>query len=366
MKRKAIEVAHLLRREIEAKEGAGGRLDVVTALAARFETSVNTILEALGILERDGLVERRRGSGVYIRPQGGPRTVGILVEHDILHPRCSVYHTQVVRELRLFLARQGLQTNLYVGEVPFGTAEPEQVTSHHFLSDLAARRLDGVAVVCSRMLPDLTAALERTQVPVVSDVEGHLYCSYVFNWERMVAEGVRLLAAQGRRRLALMAWHSDSLADAFRHAMAAAGLPLVPGWVRDDLLPEWPGAGWEEFREIWTAHDEKPDGLLVTDDILFRDAMTAIRGVGVALPEQLSIVAHATRGADITYPESVTRLEIDPAEAAALIGGALTRLLAGKPLPRERPLLPFRIIPVATPLLADAAGAAAAELQTVS
>ncbi len=365
MKRKAIEVAHLLRREIEAKEGNGVRLDAVTALAARFETSVNTILEALGILERDGLVERRRGSGVYIRPQGGLRIVGILVEHDILHPRCSVYHTQVVRELRLFLARQGFQTNLYVGEVPFGTADPERVTSQHFLSDLAARRLDGVAVVCSRMLPDLTAALDRAQVPVVSDVEGP-YCSHVGNGERMVAEGVRLLAAQGRRRLALMAWRSDGLADAFGRAMAAAGLPLTPGWVRDDLLPEWPGAGWEEFREIWTAHAEKPDGLLVTDDILFRDAMIAIRGAGVALPEQLAIVAHATRGADIAYPESVTRLEIDPTEAAGLMGGALTRLLAGKPLPRERPLLPFRIIPATDPLLANAAGAAPARLQPVS
>jgi DNA-binding LacI/PurR family transcriptional regulator len=223
-------------------------------------------------------------------------------------------------------------------------------------------------LVCTKVLPELTAALEAARVPVVGDAAAApLHMSG--NNTAIVEEGVRQLLAQGCRRIALMAWRTDTLIESFTQALKVAGLPVVPEWVRFDLLPELTGAGWEEFREIWMARSEKPDGLLVMDDILFRDAMISIREMGLSIPGQLRIVAHATRGANIVYPDSVVRLEVDPAENASILGSMMLRLLAGKSVrpsrdgaveQRESPLT-FRIVP-ARDVVVSAAGAARADV----
>lgn len=348
VKPKVMTIAAAIRREIESPDRTTDRLDRVPALAARLGVSVNTVLAALGILESEGLIERKSGSGVYIKPRGTARkTVGILIEHDILHPRCSVFWTQLVRELRRYFSCHGIQSNLYLGEVPFGTPEPSHVTSRHFLHDLASGRIAGVMLICTHQTSDLNAALECARVPVVGDssfVPHHV----PENINALVEEGVRQLHRQGCRRIALLAWNTVGLVETFGRSMQKAGLPVKPGWVRDNLLPEWSGAGWEEFREIWAAYNEKPDGLLVMDDILFRDALRAIREMGVAVPERLRIVAHATRGSDIDYPESVVRLELDPAEKAQFMGEMMVRLLAGETVGQCRKTLAYRVVTART------------------
>ncbi len=355
--RRVEEVAEVLRREVTERHAGGDRLESIADLAARLGTSKNTVLAALNALACEGLVDRRPGCGVFVRERPADRNVvGILVEHDILHPRCSVFWTQLVRELRMYLAAREFTTRLYLGEAPFGEPAPERVSSAHFLEDLADGRLGAVLLVCTRMSPPLRTALAAAGVPVVGDTP-EVPHRVLIRPNAMVREGVAQLAAQGCRRIALMTWNTAGLVDAFRRAMEAAGLPVDPAWVREDLLPESGGAGWEEFREIWFARETRPDGLLIMDDILGRDALAAIRELGIDVPGRLRIVAHATRGAEIPWPDSVVLLERDPAEAAAAMGATTVRLLSrrgalppgGGGLTGEDGALAFRIVPARRP-----------------
>lgn len=106
----------------------------------------------------------------------------------------------------------------------------------------------------------------------------------------LVRQGLRRLLELGRRQIALMSWEQHATPDVFRRVLADAGMPVRDKWICAGVHPSLCGSGWEEFREIWSAYPDKPDGLLVADDVLFKDAIPAILAAGMRVPNELMIV----------------------------------------------------------------------------
>jgi DNA-binding LacI/PurR family transcriptional regulator len=125
-------------------------------------------------------------------------------------------------------------------------------------------------------------------------------------------------------------WALDGLRQPLRDALSSLHLAYHPEWVRRDLHPMLSGAGWEEFREMWTARREKPDGLLVADDMLFSEVQIAVQELGIRVPDQLRIVTHANKGADRRYPFPVTLAQFDPERYAEMLGEMLLKRLRGE------------------------------------
>ncbi|MEU8832365.1 GntR family transcriptional regulator [Streptomyces sp900116325] len=72
MAKRYEQIADTLRTEIRAGQlNPGDRLPSETALAERFKVSVPTIRQALGVIQGEGLVEKRHGTGNFVRR---PRT----------------------------------------------------------------------------------------------------------------------------------------------------------------------------------------------------------------------------------------------------------------------------------------------------
>ncbi len=66
------QIGELLVREIDAGRLLDGeKLEPERDLAVQLGTSVGTLRKALAFLEREGLLERRQGSGNYVRHRGG-------------------------------------------------------------------------------------------------------------------------------------------------------------------------------------------------------------------------------------------------------------------------------------------------------
>ena len=71
-----IQIGELLHREIAAGHWqAGERLPVEAELAVKLGVAVGTLRKALAKLETDGLLERRQGSGTYVKRAPGGRAI---------------------------------------------------------------------------------------------------------------------------------------------------------------------------------------------------------------------------------------------------------------------------------------------------
>jgi DNA-binding LacI/PurR family transcriptional regulator len=176
---------------------------------------------------------------------------------------------------------------------------------------------------------------------------------------QMIETAVEQMVAQGRKRLAMLCGHdpweqSDAareerqrVMDIFANTVASRGARTQADWIRADFRPTSPGAGYSQFREMWTGAAGRPDGLLVLDEVLFSDTATAILEMGIRVPEQLMVVTHSNEGSGILYPFPAARMEFDMEEVARGIGVLLRRAMSHEPIQEPRIKALFRWIDAA-------------------
>ncbi len=324
-------VADLLRSQILLQSKPGDKLEGERDLAARFGVSVGTLREALRSLAQEGLLTRRHGSGTFVSDRSGDQHVGILIELEVSHPRASRFHLRAGQELKDYLLAHGVPARLYLGRTQPGSVSL-QVTCPEFRHELAAGRLSAVATIVAPWGREWLASIEKQGLPVVGLWTDTLPCRVDLDYPGMVAQGTRYLMEHGRHKLALLGWGDRTQTQTFRRVMEAAGIRSREAWICSELNPSLPGAGWEEFREMWVSGAEKPDGLLVLDDMLFDDVKTAILEMGIRVPEQLTVVTHANKGAGLTAPFPFARAEFDPDKSARELGGLLLKLIRKEPV----------------------------------
>ncbi len=343
------QIIPILRDEIRTEFKPGDRLCTIAAFARRFEVSFHSVREALSVLEQEGLIERHAGRGTFVCDGQKGRHVGVLVEIDLAAPHTSYYYRRAAAHTVEQLRAAGYSARLYTGHASQIEPRPADITSEDFRDALEHNELAGVITFATpeHRFPDWFGSLRAAGVPVVSgggklDLEVDALVRP--DLSGMVRAGVDYLMKHGRRRIALMAWRSPweprnhqayEFIDDFRVVMAEAGIPVNSHWVRDDLPPVAPGAGWEEFREIWMAageHGEKPNGLLICDDNLFLGAAMAVLQLGIRVPEDLLIVSHHNQGSGMASPLPVTRLEFNPDAFAQARVDLLLKLMRHEPL----------------------------------
>jgi DNA-binding LacI/PurR family transcriptional regulator len=353
-------LADELQRDLLDGRRPGERLPPIGALATCYGVSINTLRTALLLLQGQGLVELRHGSGTFVaeRPAPSPLRpaphIAVLIDDDILQPRTSWFFTGLTKMVRRRLRDRGVRSRLYLG-----FADRPESSSHltcgDFLEDLDAGLIGGVIAVATLPHSDWVSRLRNADAPVVGMSGGSpgFHSRVHIDLHGMITDAVRALADEGRRRLALLGWsgHTPAVAGtdrdpftaAFRDACRGRGLVSRPEWIRMDIHPGLSGAGWEEFREAWTATQEKPDGLVVCDDMLFQDAAMAILELGIRVPADLAVVTHANKGSGMMAPFPVTRIEFDPADVAEAMVNELIRLRAGGEPTPEPILLGYEI-----------------------
>lgn len=343
------QVVTILREEIAKRQQAGAQLDSEEKLAKRFSVSVPTIREALRALAQEGIIERRHGSGTYVKERSSHQHVGILVGFDISHPRASYFHLRIVRQLHAFFAEEDYRTQLYMRPLPLGETPAGEPTFPGFLEDLKSHKLSGVISVATVPHESWTKPLARAKVPLVGNAPYHAH-GVGINYPDTVRKGMSFLLERGKRKIALIAgkvWkppHSDEEYETFKTVLAENGVPVQERWISHSFQPSLVGAGWEAFREIWLASEEKPEALLVCDDVMFADTAVAIIELGIKVPAELLVITLANRSSGVLYPFHTVRMEFDPDFYAQAAGQMLIQLMNKKPVPEPRVWLPFRFV----------------------
>ncbi|MCG3148724.1 MAG: hypothetical protein PCFJNLEI_02169 [Verrucomicrobiae bacterium] len=333
------QMVKVLRSEVLSRFQAGDCLPTLSELAEQYDVSTSSIRSALLTLAHEGLVTLRHGSGCYVTAPVSPVTacIGIFTDLDLFGPLAYPFQHRVIGLLRSTLRESGYEVRVYCGEEQW-RQNPVEAPYPEFVADVQAGRLAGVVALPYSLLGQWLDVLRERELPVVHLDYTRRPGTVNLDYAALVRQGVAWLWEQGCRRLALTGYGGGTLgkmgttdcARIFAEEFAARGGDYQAEWVRVDLNPALPGTGWSQFRELWTAHTAKPDGLLITDDALLPDVALAVRELGVRVPDELQVVTHFNRAVSAEVGWPAARLEFDPQTVAVALAELLRRRLRGE------------------------------------
>lgn len=348
-------VATALRKKILKNFHPGERLPTIRQLAREFDVSVNTVHHGFAVLRREGLVEGWAGSGMYVCEPTIDQHVALVIGLSELCPRLNYYPGCILTGTMAALQQQGIAYRTYwdIEGIPTGSPkEADGDNTQSFWRNVYSGRVSVVGIIQTFRDDENNRRLDTCEVPVVWNTRAMSdQCQYLVtsDWEYMFREGIASLVRSGSRRIAIMAWDEDNQIVSGRHPRITSfqklyseqGLMWRPEWIRGSLHPSLRGAGYAEFREIWTSSRDKPDGLLILDDHLLSDVALAIRELNIRVPKDLTVVATVNKGGTACCHLPTTLLIIDPLANAEEMGGMLATLARKETPAKAQVFIPF-------------------------
>jgi GntR family transcriptional regulator, arabinose operon transcriptional repressor len=348
--RKIFEHIH---QAIEAGQfKAGYRLPSEAALCRRFETSRPTVARAMRDLETAGFVERRPGSGTYIRIPKDIQTkmFGLLIpglgNTEIFEPICA----EIAR------AMQAHNYTLLWGNSSGVNPEDNERMTKQLCEQYIADRVSGVFFAPMELSPhreatnrEVAERLHRSGIPVVlldRDLETYPARS---NFDLIGIDNRRAghlltdhLLRLGRRNIHFMARPASAPTVEMRiagwlDALAAAGIPRKKDWLHfgepSDL---------EFIRGLFL--DSRPDAIVCANDNTAAKLMQSLLALDIRIPDDVSVVGCD----DVKYasllPSPLTTLRQPCREIGASAVAMMLHRIENRSLPARDGLLNCKLI----------------------
>lgn len=347
--------AELVREVREGVYRPGDRLPSEAQLCERFSASRITVAKAIQVLQREGLVNRRPGSGTYVQePQKAERhQFGLLIPQlgstEIFEPICQGI-------MRAPLAKSHVLLWGYTPGEGENDADDTGKLAEQLCRQFIDQKVSGVFFAPLEYTVDREAAnrrivdmLARAQVPVVlldrclesypkradldlAGIDNHR-AGYVLA-EHMWQQGARRIVFVARMRSASTI---EQRIAGYQFALAE----LQPGTAPRVLLGD---VNDPEFA-CSLMREERPDGILCGNDRTAARLMRSLLDQGVRIPGQVRIAAFD----DVSYskflPVPLTTIRQDCSE----IGRAALSLMMERLREPSRPgwevRVPFELVP---------------------
>jgi DNA-binding LacI/PurR family transcriptional regulator len=327
--------------------GAGARFPTAAQLRQELGVSFDTLNAALGELERQNLIERRSGVGVYVAPRLQYQVAMVFDPSFFQGAGHSPFWDILVSEMR----QRADSTIFSMHFAPPNAHEPLDVMLRQ---QLATGQIQGVIGSVSEL--KTIEAIEESDVPFVRF--GGVGKNVVhLDYRAMIFDAVRALKREGRRKIGLWKFvrphvpapfpqeYRDEIEQMFEEALREIGLKFRPGLVKNNrhLRPRVGDVtqqtqqeqGFYTAREVFSGPEkERPDAVVITDDLMTRGALTALHklGVGVGPEQELCIATQSNACSPILlgHEDELIRLEYDPAEVASTLFNNLHALMSGR------------------------------------
>jgi len=303
-----------------------------------------TVAQAYRRLAAEGLVRIKGGVGAFVasEPEGGELLVCSMAWESE-----DTFAAAVAGEI------------LRQGRVRGHTIASVMVDQNMALLPALKARADRGALrgVWLRGIPGTAAAaafrvLDECRVPVVALSEyPQARCTVTLDTPAAIRLGTRYLLARGCRRVAMLTSgvdHFPDRAEACRATCEALGasfeMASLP-YNEDAPLATYELHGSRSVEALFLRRG-RPDGLLITDDVIGRGALAALLRLGLRAPRDVRVCTHARVGSG--YPSvfgmAVARMEVDTARVAAAACEMMERALSGEAMAEPRVRLPLRFI----------------------
>ncbi|MDD5704405.1 MAG: substrate-binding domain-containing protein [Kiritimatiellae bacterium] len=324
------------------------RLPPTRELARRWHVNNETIGRALAPLTAEGLLVRAPKRGTFVRAATDKTLIGVLFGPSLTDETAHFYRAMLKAFSVELRERKSLRRSFDGLFVRLGSNDPDEAHARrHLISELGHHRFSGLIefAFSSYAFPDL--ALARTQ-PRVCFESSRADTDAVVDSTVYGRTSVEFLARLGRRRIAVFLPNkalSPGKLDAIVSAAASEmGLPQ-PRMVEVSLPPR---QGYEVEQAAFNAavemlrgwarlnDEDRPDALLVSDDIIMRAVALALIKERVRVPEDLLVITQASEGVELHYGIPVVRYEFSTREMARALVDLLWKRMQGAdtgPLP---------------------------------
>lgn len=239
-------------------------------------------------------VERILSSNGYLR-RTSEKTGSGLIEL-VFHELESAWSMEIIRGVENVAAENGMS-------VVLTESGSRHAPAPDWIEGALRRRPVGIVLVFSDLPREYREMLRRRTIPFViidpaGDPSPDVPSVGSANWSGGLM-ATRHLIELGHTRIAAITGPDDMMCsharlDGFRSAMGAAGIPIVPEWVRFGNFHT--SGGEQHGRELLESTD-RPTAIFAGSDLQALGVLEAVRGLslhgpGLRVPEDLSIVGY--------------------------------------------------------------------------
>ncbi len=333
-------IADELKIHIQAGKYASAlMLPTEFALAEEYQVSRQTIRQALALLEREGLISKRRGSGSFIlREQSAEeplhRSIAVVTTYisDYIFP-------SILREAENVFSQHNCTPSLFA-------TQNQIATERKVLQNLLSMPIDGILVEGTKTaLPnpnlDLYRQLMQKGVPLVfmngnySQLHG---ATFVLDDNagggKMLVE---YLVKKGHTKIAGI-FKSDDIQGHGRYAGYTEGLQQA-GLTVEDSLTFWYSTGCQgaRFENAVLPHIEQWRDAGCTAVVCYNDeaagSLIALLGrLGLHVPRDMAVVSFDNSHYSAYGPVPITTLSHGDANVGRVAAEKLLQLMDGKPV----------------------------------
>ena len=338
----------LLRHILEGQFEPNQTLPTIASLAKTFTVSIPTVQKAIHALSREGIIEAKRGVGIFVKrfdlQAGRGRRIGLL------HPNPSSY---LLEHPYPGAVIETLQKELQQGGFTVVPCSLEELDRLALLSSLCKLRLAGL-VLFEVDSDVLISELRELRLPVVSmdyDAYRHGISSGTFNNVLGAFQATKHLIQLGHKNIAFMrplvkavlnksislTASDEERVKGYCVAMEDAGLP--------PMIREFKNRVSIMNEELLRLFGQRPapTALVCSADWSAQAAAQCVQQLGFRIPQDLSIVGFGGWGVEIGPGRRLTSIGVDNTG----MGHAAARMLLesmGGNQPPQRIVLPTRLL----------------------
>lgn len=276
------EFEQMLRKWVLAgKYVAGDKLPSLRALCEEFSVSYVTAQKAIRNLEKQGLLETRRGCGTYVVGRGMAKAMQSVGSHEILFvcptDRVDKYELELYQHLQMSLRKLGFLDRMVIGG-----------------QQMKSKELDGIAGAIVTHQCTLSEQFQQHNIPIV-------YCTSVPvdasissvnpDFQQGCADAVRYLYDCGHQTI-LFATALSSEAEiqtfgireqGYRDGMEICGLEA-----QKPLL-------WHVQKNVNDVKktllgNHRPDAILAANDVIAVEILQFAQELGLHIPDDISLM----------------------------------------------------------------------------
>jgi DNA-binding LacI/PurR family transcriptional regulator len=330
------QLADYLREQIlSGRIPAGAKLPPGRRISQDLGVAESSVQAAMTILVKEGLVDRVRKRGTFVRQQAPQplMRVGVYSRNAVLGVTGSAFARLLVQQIHQQLEARS------IGFEPFIDFRPEPLRQEPLESLARAamlREIQGL-IVADASAADI-AALRKLAVPAVFLTPlnlpgavglGGVFAGAMAALERRKVTSVGLISAVPRDQTGRAVLYYDQ----FFQLARVHGLDARPSWVEapDEGVPSGDAEhfGYEAFQRLWS-QPERPQALIVITDVTARGVLMALSRAHVRVPADLQLVLQRNAELGLLCPVPATFIDTHVAEVAAALIQQLERVCRGE------------------------------------